>query len=121
MPNEPQEDQQRAAEERRANAERLVDDALDARDQVNEEAERLSSAVKPTPTQRECDLMRLGVAVDEKEPSGAPPDAEHQRRVMEARLPGNNPYETRGGGGGTAEQPKRGPGRPRKEEPPPPV
>lgn len=122
MANGP-EDQQRATEERRANAERTVDEALDARDQANEEVERLTSGVRPTPTQRECDLMRLGVALDEKEPSGAPPDAEFQRRVMEARLPGNSPYETRGLGSPGGEPSKRGPGRPRKEEqqPSPPV
>lgn len=113
--------EQQAAQERRENAERTVDETLAARDQVNEEVERVTAGVKPTPTQRECDLMRLGVALDEKEPSGAPPEAEFQRRVMEARLPGNSPYETRALGGGGAEPPKRGPGRPRKEESPPPL
>jgi hypothetical protein len=66
--------------------------------------------------------MKLGVPIDEKEPSGAPPEADFQRRMLEARLPGNSPYETRAlGGGSGGEPPKRGPGRPRKEEPPPPL
>src|SRR3954464_6653269 len=114
---------QQAEGERRSNAERTVDETLAARDQVNEETERFTAGVKPTPTQRECDLMKLGVPIDEKEPSGAPPEAEFQRRMLEARLPGNSPYDTRalGSGGGSNEPPKRGPGRPRKEEPPPPL
>jgi hypothetical protein len=113
---------QQAEDERRSNAERTVDETLAARDQVNVETERFTTGVKPTPTQRECDLMKLGVPIDEKEPSGAPPEAEFQRRMLEARLPGNSPYETRAGSGsGPSEPPKRGPGRPPKSESPPPL
>ena len=107
---------ERAAEterQRRADAERLVDERIAARDRGVSEFYELVGSVKPTPTARECDLLRMGVPVDDPEPSGAPPEDEFQQRVMEGRLSHNNPYETRNLGG-EGEQ-RRGRGRPRKQ------
>src|SRR4051812_1829628 len=92
-------------------------------EQVAEFYERQAN-LRPTPSQAENDLARVGALdLDEKEHDGSEDDFEGQRRVMEGKL--NNPYETRGleagGGGSGEEQPaRRGPGRPRKEPPPPP-
>jgi len=103
--------EQQAQQERRAAAERTVDDNLATRDRLVGEYFSATENVKPSPTQRECDLLKLGIPLDEREPSGAEPEDEFQARVMEARLGHNNPYETRAVGAG--EQPRRGRGRPR--------
>lgn len=118
-PEAAQERVQRAEEaeqERRANAEKLVDERLEARNKSVTEYYEQSARVKPTPTQREADLMKLGIPV-EPEPDGGESDEEFQRRNLEGRLSHNNPYETRAVGGSTGE-PRRGPGRPRKSEQP---
>lgn len=98
--------------------------AVDARtkakdEQVAEYYEREAN-IKPTPTQAENDAAKVGALdVDEKEDDGSEWDDEHQRRVMEGRLPGGSPYDTRAleageagesGGGGSRR------GRPRKAE-----
>jgi len=106
--------EKQAADERRANAERLVDERIAARDQGVSEFYEMVGKVKPTPTARECDLIMMGVQLDELEPSGAEPAEEFQARVMEGRLSHNNPYETRALGGPEGEQ-RRGRGRPRKQ------
>lgn len=93
--------------------------------QATEYYERMVDC-QPTPTQRENDLFRMGIheAAEDKEDDGSEYQDDHTRRILEAKLPGMNPYETRmegeEGGAGTypegAEQPpRRGPGRPRKE------
>jgi hypothetical protein len=98
-----------------------VDARAKAMEQQNAEFYARVEAARPTPSSAENDLARLGVLTDEKEHDGSEDDFEGQRRVMESRLPGNNPYETRnfGGGGGEEQPARRGPGRPRKEPPPP--
>lgn len=106
---------QKAEQERRGAAERTVDDNLATRERLNSEYFSATDNVKPSPTQRECDLLKLGIPLDEREPSGAEPEHEWHQRIMEARLPHNNPYETRALGEG--EQPRRGRGRPRNPAP----
>jgi len=104
---------QQAEQERRDAAERTVEDNLATRDRLNSEYFSAAENVKPSPTQRECDLLKLGIPLDEREPSGAEPEHEFQRRVMEGRLSHNNPYETRNLG--SEGEPRRGRGRPRKQ------
>ena len=71
-----------------------VDDALAQKDKaVADQAKRVET-VKPTPTQRENDLARLGVLDhDTKEDDGSPPEHETVARMVAARLPEG--YETR--------------------------
>lgn len=72
-----------------------VDERLAARDkQVAETYERMDKA-RPTPTQRENDLAKVGVVVEQKEPDGGEPQDDHTRRILESKLPGENPYDTR--------------------------
>lgn len=60
---------------------------------VDEYYARAESA-QPTPTQEENDLRKVGAAVD-LEDDGSEPEGDSVRRIMESRIPGNNPYETR--------------------------
>lgn len=109
---------ERTAEAARANREaqeRGVDERLAARDRGVAEFYEREAGVKPTPTQRENDLAKVGALnIDEKEPDGSESDEEHQARVMQGRLPGGNPYVTRGESSG---EPRRGRGRPRNPAP----
>lgn len=70
-----------------------------------------SEAAKPTPTPQEADRAKLGLPVDEPEHDGSEPDEVMQRRVIESRVPGANPYDTRALVA-EGEPPRRGPGRP---------
>lgn len=73
-----------------------VDDRAKVAAAGNKEAMRLQNESQPTPTQRENDLAKVGALDhDDKEPDGSEPEGHAIRRVMEARIPGNNPYETR--------------------------
>jgi coenzyme F420-reducing hydrogenase gamma subunit len=71
---------------------------MDHRAQVMKEQNtayyKRSEAARPTPTQEEADRATLGIPVD-LEPDGSPPEEESVRKVMESRIPGNNPYDTR--------------------------
>jgi hypothetical protein len=111
---------ERAAEadkERRGRLAQGVDERMAERDRSVAEFYEREAGVKPTPTQRENDLAKVGALdIDDKEPDGSESDEEHQHRVMQGRLPGNNPYVTRDLGSGEA---RRGPGRPRKNATPP--
>jgi len=110
----------RAAEERRAEAERGVDERLAARDESVREFYDNADKSTPTPTQRENDLAKVGALdIDAKEDDGSGPEIEYQRRVMQGRLPGASPYETRSAGNDQPAVPRRGPGRPRRTEQPP--
>lgn len=55
--------------------------------------------LQPTPTQAEIDRAKVGAMsveeLDSKEDDGSEWETDGVRRVMEAKLPGNNPYETR--------------------------
>ena len=62
--------------------------------QVKEYYERDAKNV-PTPTQAENDLAKVGVHVEHEQAKGTETDEEYQRRAMEGRLPGSNPYDTR--------------------------
>lgn len=66
-----------------------------AQKKASDEYHAIAAKAKPTPTSEECDLMRMGVLLDEKEHDGSPSQEEHVTRIMEARIPGKNPYETR--------------------------
>jgi hypothetical protein len=85
----------------------------EAAESMNAEYYAREAAAKPTPTQEENDLAKVGALdIDDKEDDGSEPEGEAVRRVMESRIPGNNPYETRDASLDTA----RRPGRPRKVE-----
>src|SRR4051812_33293991 len=103
---------ERAAETARAHREaqaKGVDERLAERDRSVAEFYEREASVKPTPTQRENDLAKVGALdIDDKEPDGSESDEEHQARVMQGRLPGGNPYVTRAEGTG---EPRRGRGR----------
>ena len=89
-------EQKKRADEAREAAERGVDERAEAMNKQNEEKAEREAKVKPTPTQRENDLAKVGALdIDSKEDDGSGPDYEHQKRVMEGRLPGGSPYETR--------------------------
>src|SRR5215207_1745590 len=67
--------------------------------------------LQPTPTQEENDRAKVGAMtleeLDNKEDDGSEWQDEGTRRVMEAKLPGNNPYETRELDAGAADAPPR--------------
>jgi hypothetical protein len=71
---------------------------LDHREKVkqqqNDEYYKREAAAKPTPTQEELDMAKVGIPV-EPEPDGSDPEHVTVRRVMESRIPGANPYDTR--------------------------
>jgi hypothetical protein len=101
MPNDPREQQVAQNEE--------------TKNKSVEEYYARSEAAKPTPTQQEADRAKVGLPVDEKEPDGSEPEEVTQRRVLESRLPGNQPYANRAlTSQDTGEEAKRGPGRPPK-------
>src|SRR4051812_45029878 len=83
-------------------------------EQVAEFYERQAN-LRPTPSQLENDLARVGAPPDALEDDGSEWEADAQRRVMEGKL--DNPYETRDleAGGGDAPR-KRG--RPPKSSEP---
>lgn len=61
----------------KANADTLKNQR-DERAKLNAEADKRMSESKPTPTQEENDLARLGSPVLEKEPDGSGPDPHNQ-------------------------------------------
>lgn len=73
-----------------------VDQRLSAKDQSVKEYYERQENLQPTPTQRENDLARVGALdIDDKEDDGSEWEDEAHQRVMTAKLPGNNPYDTR--------------------------
>ena len=89
-----------------------------ARDKSVEDFYAQQEGLRPTPTQEENDLAKVGAMTpdDPKEDDGSDWEIDHQRKIMEARVPGNNPYDTRAFESGPegADAPRRG--RPRKSE-----
>src|SRR5215207_1188682 len=75
--------------------------------------------LQPTPTQEENDRAKVGALsleeLDNKEDDGSEWQDEGTRRVLEAKLPGNNPYETRDVDAGGGDAPRRR-GRPARSE-----
>ena len=74
--------------------------------------------LQPTPTQAENDRAKVGHQtvddLDDKEDDGSEWQDEGTTRVLTAKLPGNNPYETRDLEAGLSDAaPRRGRGRPR--------
>jgi hypothetical protein len=64
-----------------------------AREEASKASAKEAGAVKPTPTQEECDLAVMGVTIDEHEADGSPPDP-HQTKEVEAKKPAGT-YPTR--------------------------
>lgn len=65
----------RQREDHRAAAVKRVDDETKARTEAMEETARRQSEAKPTPTQRENDLAKLGALdIDDKEDDGSGPE-----------------------------------------------
>jgi hypothetical protein len=84
-----------AVEDRRKRNTKSVEDRSAAMEASNREAMRRMDASKPTPTQRENDLAKVGALnVDEKEDHGGEDEQVAMRRTMEAKLSGQ-PYYTR--------------------------
>lgn len=68
-------DDQRAAQDKaRSDAEKKLDDQEKARQDQIAETQKSEGQMKPTPTQRENDLAKLGHPVDEKEDDGSGPE-----------------------------------------------
>lgn len=90
------ESRRKADEEAKNVAAADVDARLSAKDQQVQENEAREAASRPTPTQRENDLARVGALdLDNKEDDGSEPEVEVQKRAMESRSGINNPYTTR--------------------------
>jgi hypothetical protein len=66
----------------------------DEQNKSNLEAMKRMDSCKPTPTQEENDLAKLGVVVDEKEPDGSGPTIITKTLVANEPL-GSAAYETR--------------------------
>lgn len=71
-----------------------VDHRRKAMEDQNAEYYRREAAARPTPSQAENDAAKVGMPV-ELEPDGSDPEHVTVRRVMESRIPGANPYDTR--------------------------
>lgn len=76
-----------------------------AADQVREFYDREANQ-KPTPTQLENDMAAVGAPVAELEDHGAEPEEVGVQRVLDARNPANNPYNTRELDAGRAPSPQ---------------
>lgn len=106
----------KAEKERREAQTKGVDERLAERDRSVAEFYEREAGVKPTPTQRENDLAKVGALdIDAKEPDGSESDEEHQHRVMQGRLPGGG-YVTRGESSGDQRRPRARPPAPRNPE-----
>lgn len=82
---------QTEAEKKRADeAKKKLADERQAREKAGKESAKAAADVKPTPTQEECDLAAMGVAVPEHEDDGSGPDpnvAGAQKKDMESAKP----------------------------------
>jgi len=75
---------------------RGVDAREAAKNTQVEEYYAAQEGLQPTPTQRENDLAKVGAHdLDNKEDDGSEWEDDAHTRVMTARLPQNNPYDTR--------------------------
>jgi hypothetical protein len=84
-----------------------VADRRKTMEKQNAEYYERQEAMRPTPTQEENDLAKVGALdIDSKEPDGSEPEEEAVRRTMSARLPGNNPYQNRAMSGDEVSPPK---------------
>jgi len=93
-------------EKNRSVNEKLVDARLAAKEKQVAEYYARKENEQPTPTQRECDLARVGALnIDEKEDDGSEWDDEMQRRVMLGNI--DNPYVTRELSAEGEERPKK--------------
>jgi hypothetical protein len=84
--------------ERRAEATKKLDEADKARNDYNIERGKRELGYRPTPTQRESDLARLGLLdIDAKEDDGSGPEIPPFNIRRSAHLEGqhNEPYKTR--------------------------
>ena len=71
----------------RAEAEKQLDEDDAKREEASTTAAKEAAKVKPTPSQRESDLARMGVFnPDDREPSGAPPEA-HAKKAPASSAP----------------------------------
>lgn len=73
----------------KSDAEKTLDEQEKARQKANADAQKLMDESRPTPTQRENDLARLGqLNIDEKEPDGSPTeDLTPQNRAIVSDKP----------------------------------
>lgn len=68
-------DHKHTQEKRRADANKMLDDQQKAREDINADREQREANMKPTPTQRENDLAKLGLLdIDDKEDDGSGPE-----------------------------------------------
>ena len=85
-------------------AQKGVDHRRSVMEKQNDEYYARSAASRPTPTQEENDRAKVGMPVD-PEPDGSEPEHVAVKRVMESRMPGGSPYDTRAMGTGTVVTP----------------
>jgi hypothetical protein len=85
------------AEARKAKTDAAKEQLGDAKKLRAEQDKQRAEAAKgkPTPTQEENDLIKLGAAPDELEDDGSPPDPNNFSKAVEARKPGGAGYQTR--------------------------
>jgi hypothetical protein len=86
--------QNQATQEQRNERTKAMQEQRDERTKANEEAMKRMDSSKPTPTQEENDLAKLGVMVDEKEDDGSGPTILTKTLVANEPL-GPGGYETR--------------------------
>jgi hypothetical protein len=67
-------EQAQTNEQRTEAAKKQLAEQKEARDKKQAELNEASAGVKPTPTQEENDLAKMGVYVPEHEPDGSPPE-----------------------------------------------
>ena len=113
--------QSKAEQERRANAEKLRRRAARRARRKRARILRARHAGRPTPTQRECDLLQARRArIDDYENDGGEPETRTSpARSWKAALPAEQPLRDAGARARAVQRaaPRRGPGRPRGTKP----
>jgi hypothetical protein len=75
---------------------KAVSDARAVMEKQNAEYYAREAAARPTPTQEENDLARVGALdIDRKAEDGSEAEVDALRRQAESRLPGGGAYDTR--------------------------
>lgn len=82
------------ADDHVAAAKKHLAESKERRDKANKEHEERVAHSKPTPTQEENDLAKLGASVHDKQADGSAPDP-HRTKQMEAKPAAGGGYQTR--------------------------
>ena len=84
-----------AAKKTAEDARKAFQEQREQMNKANEEATLRVTRAKPTPTQEENDLARIGIHVDEKEDDGSGENVIVQRSMIAGQPVGPHGYETR--------------------------